>query len=165
MTRRTLWICLSFAVLSQLSAGCYTMRPCFWRGGCYSSGLTPPGAGTSFSPGPLLPRPVLPLLPRPWLAPGYPVDGGPQCATCAASPVTFPVPPGGPEMMSGGLAPGGVIASTSQQMPTLNYGPLPAGFTGQPVYLGQPSTPLPQPKVYPSNDANAPKPMPTTGQK
>lgn len=187
MTRRSLVMCLVFAGVAPLSTGCYGWRSYTCSGGgCYSNGLTPPGANTAGYYGPILNRPVLnrpvinrPVLNRPVFFPGVgaaydgaPIYadsmamggdlGQPGCASCYSSPT-----PSAPIAMNGtGYSAGAVIASTGQPVPMLNYGSLPADFTvTPPPFTGSPTNVLPQPKVYPSGEATPPMPMPTTGSK
>ena len=180
MMRRSVFACLFFATVSQLSSGCWCYRPVLWRFGCHNQ-HSPVNAG---GPGPILsgaaPSPIFgggPILG------GGPVHGGdighgaPGCANCGSAPIFnggSAMPVTGPNMFGGsgpgvqhgagfgGLPPGKPGYMTGPYTPPGGYPQttvgLPPSYTGNPVYqtapaaLGAPSVSkeLPLPTAMPS---------------
>lgn len=186
MTRRSLLLCVVFAGVAPLSAGCHVWRP-FYCGGCYSKGLTPPGASTA-GYGPILNRPVInrpvvnwPILNRPVFFPGAggtaagaPVDGPPVYADPGFVGGPALGGDGGPGCATCSLSPGAIPGPVGA--PVTLGGPVGADFapggliasTGQPVPMlnygplpAEYTVPPPAYSGQPSNVLPAPKVYPS----
>ncbi len=186
MMRRSLFTCLFFATLSQLSSGCWCYRPVLWRFGCQNQ-HSPVNAG---GPGPILsgpaPSPIFggsPILGGGPIHANGPMLGGdiaqgaPGCANCGSAPIFnggSAMPVSGPNVYDGsgpgmqhgtgfgGLPPGKPGYMTGPYVPPGGYPQptvgLPPSYTGNPVYQTAPAA-LGTPSV--STQLHTPTAMPS----
>lgn len=186
MMRRSLFACLFFATLSQLSSGCWCYRPVLWRFGCQNQ-HSPVNAG---GPGPILsgpaPSPIFggsPILGGGPIHANGPMLGGdiaqgaPGCANCGSAPIFnggSAMPVSGPNVYDGsgpgmqhgtgfgGLPPGKPGYMTGPYVPPGGYPQptvgLPPSYTGNPVYQTAPAA-LGTPSV--STQLHTPTAMPS----